>query len=483
MDLSKLSEADLSAIASGDMTKVSDEGLTHISSQPPEVSDPRATRAPAVVKPEPSSGKAAAAGVSQGLTFGYTPQIVGGIASLLGKAQDYFNPVKDPSTGATIPRVDYTKARDATTHDIDEAKSAHPGAYFGGALAGSAAPGALAAKATKGLGLVKGGALAGAAIGSLSNPGDKEGVVHNPLEGDFQGDDRAVNAGIGAGAGAALGGLSQLIGKGAKHAQDFRDLKSGAMADRATQAIDDAAAAINEKQISPRDEQLRGLVGSKSFEVNPDRVAPVFPRLGSKMAQGLEADASPQGLSIAGGAEAQAPQRAILSGDRALRLKRAADAAADYGASKPFDPAATAQSEEAKSLADILRRQINADPKAAQLNEEMGQYSALRDALTKREGTAPIETLQAPLGSSRQAILSKVDQAAGTNLIGLGKDVSSAKALELHPDRLVKPLELPSEIKAIGLRGAAELSRLLNKAPVGTKESLLNALIPTDRVK
>jgi hypothetical protein len=44
MDLSKLSEADLSAIASGDMTKVSDEGLTHISSQPPEVSDPRATR-------------------------------------------------------------------------------------------------------------------------------------------------------------------------------------------------------------------------------------------------------------------------------------------------------------------------------------------------------------------------------------------------------------------------------------------------------
>lgn len=308
-------------------------------------------------------------------------------------------------------------------------------------------------------------------IGASALANGAQGFLQKP-EGEDTLSSRAKNGGVSAIIGGLLQaggeGISKLIGKGAKHAQDFRDIKSGAMADRATDAIDEAASAINSKQISPRDEQLRELIKGKTFEINPDRVKPTFPNLGNKMAEGLEGEGA---------------ARSVLSSERALRLKRAADAAADYGASKPFDAAATASGEEAKSLADILRRQINSDPKAAALNEEMGQFSALRDALVKREGTAPIETLQAPLGSSRHAVLAKVDNAAGTNLQGLGQDIKAAKSLELNPSRLLKPLELPSEVKAMSLRGAAELSRTLNKAPQGTKESLINALVPAQRGK
>lgn len=438
-----------------------------------------ASRGPAVAPREPvSKAKSAAAGVSQGLTMGYTPQIVGGLSTLLGKAQDLIQgPVINPATGEAIPRVDYTTARDSTVKEIDQAANDNPLTYMGGTIAGSL-------PAAKGMGAVSsapatvGKRLAaaagtGAAQGALYNPGDEEGVV-DPL----QAGKRGTNAALSALLGFAGQGLGEGARKGAEVVRNVKDLKTGAMADRAVSALDDAAGKIDETQLSPRREKLESLIKGRSYEVNPDRVEPVFPQLANKMAEKAAPSSNPM-LGVAG--EAPGPARTSLSGSRALKLKRGADSAAGYGASKPFDSAATAKGEEAKSLADILRRQFNADADVATLNQESSEIIALKDALLKREGTAPIETLKAPIGSSRHAVLSKVDEMVGTDLRGLGETIGNTADLIIEPSRLVKPLEMPDELRKIGIRAASRAGSELNKAPQGTKESLSSALLETKR--
>lgn len=427
---------------------------------------PAASRSPSIEKPRKGALEAGATGVSQGATLGYMPQIVGGIVGGYNKLQDLINPISD-GNGGTIPRMGYTEARDRTNKDFEAQQKAHPIAYGAGQIAGSVAPGASAARLTKGLGAIKGGAASGAGLGFLANPGDKEGVV-DPL----QLKERGINSIIGGSIGGTAGALSKLTSKGAQISDNIRDIESGEMANKAAAAIDDAASQINAKQIAPRSEQLKELIRGKEFTVNPDRVEPVFPHLGAKMAEGV--------------ADQPAPARTVLSGDRALRLKRAADAAANYGASKPFDPVATAKSDEAKALADILRRQINADPRAAQLNEGMAKYAALRDALVKREGAAPMAALQSKPGTDFGAVLAQVDNAAKTNLRRLGDDIRQAKDLIVNPEDLkdtAQPLKAIKAYMHLAERGGVEAARRLDKLPVGTKESLVSALTPTKRVK
>ena len=389
--------------------------------------------------------------------MGYAPQIVGGAKAAAGG--------------------DYVAERDKAVNQLKQDMKQSPGSSMlgmgAGALAtGGAATGAMKPAAT-GMGRIAQATGMGAGQGALYNPGDKEGVI-NPI----QVGDRAVNAGVG-GLTGFLGGLvGEGARKGAQTVQNIRDLKSGAMADRAVSAIDDAAAKLDEKQLAPRRDQLEELIKGRSYEVNPDRVKPVFPRLGDKMAEGLAPEVNP----MLGAAPApDAPARSVLSGDRALRLKRAADSAAGYGASKPFDPAATAKGEEAKSLADILRRQFNADPAVAKLNQESSDIIALKDALLKREGTAPIEMLQPKSGSSNHAVLSKVDNMAGTDLRGLGEQISSSKDLLLDPRRYLRDLQGFDEARKTFVRGAAATGNALDKAPAGTKEATLQTILEAKR--
>lgn len=412
-------------------------------------------RAPAIEKSKPSMGTSFAAGASQGLTMGYTPQVVGGGATFMGKLQDLIQgPVIDPSTGQAIPRVDYTKARDATVKDLGAAEKANPMTYFGGNIAGSLPAGRLANPTS-----LKGAVGLGAGMGAVYNPGDKEGVV-DPL----QAGDRAVNAGIGGVVGGAAYGIGKGISSLAQKADDVQMIKNGTASTTAKSAVDDALEQLEQKQINPRDAELRELIKGKQFEVNPDRVKPVFPRLGQSMAEGLEA--SPQGLEIAGGPKAVTPARVEISGERALRLKRAADASAGYSSSKPFDPVASAKGEEAKQLADILRAQINSDPRAATLNTEMGETFALKKALADKAKTSPISAISPSETTDRGQLIKMIDQRAGSNLEGLGNRLDSAGDLLISPKRLLRPLEAPDELRKLGVRGAAEASKHLNKVPV-----------------
>jgi hypothetical protein len=317
-------------------------------------------------------------------------------------------------------------------------------------------------------------ALANGAMGAATKPEGEDSLGARAEQG-------AVGAGLGTLLQGAGEGIGALLKKGAGIVQNIRDVKSGAMAGRASSAIDDAAQAISDKQISPKADKLKELLQGKQFDINPDRVKPTFPRLGEAMESNLPTQNVPVGDGMGTVAEAPAASRVPISGSRALRLKQAADSAANWGKSQPFNSEATASVPEAEGLANILRRQINSDPAAAELNSGMEKAMDLRSALTSREGTSPIETLLSKPGTSRGSIVDLADTAAGSNLRGMGKDITTAKNLLLDGKNLI-PHSLPDAaavLPKIAGRGAVEAASLAdalkNKSPV-SKEAIINAL-------
>lgn len=156
-----------------------------------------------------SAPKAAAAGAAQGLSLGYTPQVVGGLVAGIGKLRDYFNPMIGAKSGQQIPSQDYTKARDSTVKELGSISNQQPAAYMAGQIGanlalpgpGLAAKGGLASK-------IGAGAATGAGYGAAYNPGDKEGIV-DPL----QASNRASNAMSGAELGGVMGGALGALQK------------------------------------------------------------------------------------------------------------------------------------------------------------------------------------------------------------------------------------------------------------------------------
>lgn len=306
-----------------------------------------------------------------------------------------------------------------------------------------------------------GGAIkAGAAEGALQGAG---GSMREEDLGS-----RLGHTALGAGLGTIFGGISGLIGKGNQIGGDISAIKSGTMSDIVKSEIDDAAKAIDAKQLAPRDAKLRELIKGQDFEINPDIVESTFPNLAKTMKSKL----------------GEGESRRALSPERALRLKRAADAAADYGQSKPFDPTASAKGEEAKSLADVLRRQVNANPEVASLNSEMADILAKKAFITKGAKSAPISTVRAQPGTDKDSIIKAVDKMAGSGLENLDSRIGVAKDLLLKPSALVKPLELPNELRKLVTRGGVSLAEGVSKAvPEGSKDAILAAALAASAPK
>jgi hypothetical protein len=141
-------------------------------------------------------------------TFGYAPQIAGAGGAALGA-------IKDAATGS-LPSSDsilkdYLSSRDKALAAQELSQKNQPISSGLGTIAGAIAapvPGFGALSAETKLGKVGIGALKGAAIGAVSNPGDQTGKI-NPV----QLDDRLGDAMIGAPLGVAGEGLAKAAEK------------------------------------------------------------------------------------------------------------------------------------------------------------------------------------------------------------------------------------------------------------------------------
>lgn len=176
MDLSKLSDADLAAMASGDMTKMSDEGLAHITTEAPKQLPPEYSQEePSIATALPSSASIKA-GLVHGVSLGN-----------LGQEQ-------------------YARAKQ------DDPLSAGAASAIGN-LASS---GAIASLAPASLPVAVSAGLSSAAIGGLSKP-----------EGEDSLESRAKNAGISG----LLGTGAALAGQAASKSADWLAQKSVGLKD------------------------------------------------------------------------------------------------------------------------------------------------------------------------------------------------------------------------------------------------------------
>jgi hypothetical protein len=378
------------------------------------------------------------------MTMGYLPQIVGGAKALAGG--------------------DYVAERDKVNASLAEDARRSPVSSTVGTLVGGAA--AAAPMATTGI--VKNAAVA-AGAGAAYNPGDEAGKV-DPIQAGGRAKNAALSALIGAGVGVAGKGIQY----GAQKAADVRMVKDGAgLAKNVKGQIDKGLSNFNEQQIAPRMDKLRSFLKGKSIEVNPERIAKGgFEKYAGKLTEKAVAS-QPQGLSVAGGKAPVPPARVSIPAERGLRLKQSLDSAANYGKSKPHDPSAVARGEDAFAAANSVRSKLSElGPEVDQINSEVAERLALRNALDGKTGTSPIEAIQVKPGTSNYSLVKSIDEGAGSDLVGLGERIKSGQDLLLHPSKFLKPLEAPNELRKGAVRGASSLAEVLNKLPQGTGQSI-----------
>ena len=194
--------------------------------------------------------KAAAAGLGQGVTLGYAPQIGAAIAPAIDKGIEFF-------TGMRAPKDTYVQRRDENIKEQQALAESNPLAYGVGNVAGSlatpAAPMGLASRlgllskgktlvtadqasklaragqAAKGIGQA---AATGAGIAAVTNPGDIEGEV-SPLQFGQRVDNAKTGAlvgGLSQGVVGGVGKLAQGVASGAKSLAETKAFKAtGAM--------------------------------------------------------------------------------------------------------------------------------------------------------------------------------------------------------------------------------------------------------------
>lgn len=223
-DLSHLSDNDLQAIAGGgnqppDLSHLSDSDLHKIISGPESQS---------------SAGGAFVDSAANTATFGYMPQIVGGITKLINPTEESIRKSISVRDTSGIPNKHpisydpYMIGRDTMNQQLASDQEEHPTASMAGGLAGAigsaiVAPFPKALQASSILGGIAKGAAVGAGYGALSNPGDTEGV-YDPL----QGGERLSNAGRGAMIGGVTGGVTQAVSKGLKALANSPETLQGA---------------------------------------------------------------------------------------------------------------------------------------------------------------------------------------------------------------------------------------------------------------
>lgn len=420
----------------------------------------QATAAPTARRDDP--GMAALEGFGSGAAVGYLPQLQAAVEPAMTK-------VMDLATGQDVSDSlpSYVDRRDENIQRQAELARDNAGANFAGKAAGILTSGMAlpSAAAAKGAGLatkIGAGMLNGGVVGAVANPGDVQGEV-DPI----QYKDRAANAGIGA----ATGGLLSAAGAGVNALADKsrmvdRVKDSAGLSKSVKGEIDGAIQGVNENYISPRRDRLMELLKGKEVQINPDRIEDTLPTLAKSMKRNVDESG-----------------RRTMSAARGDRLKRLLDAKASYNNSKPFDVSAVAKGEEAKAGADILRGQLhNLDPEVSGLYGEIGDSIRLRDSLSRQAASTPIASIKGRPGTDKGSLIDAIDKMGGSKLEKLSNNISSASDLLIEPSNLVKPLQLPNELRKMGVRGAAGLARGAEVvAPENSLQDAIRALMEAKR--
>lgn len=417
-----------------------------------EPSNPSAARAAA--RNPNNKAESAWAGYTQGMTFGYTPQIVANLANLGGKVQDMFRgEVINPATGKPIDRVDYIQARDATANDLTKARDDNPFTYGAGAVAGALAlpTGAVlrgAGTAARYVGAAKtanaltklggplktawGAAGRGALYGGLSNPGETEGEIS-----PFQPVERGVNAVLGAGMGAVAKGWANAAGRATRGQRAAKELDSPGAPLRIKGEIQDTLGKMQERHITPLSREAKAQLRQKDVKFNPNILEnadePALMAALIKRTPKAQKLAANEGMAVGTGVKPTLkPEDSLvtLRGDVADRIRSRLARKSDIKQqSATGNPKVAESAKETKAASDYLRELRRKEFPETNKNFADQSYSlGLKKELGDKSKNA-IETLTAAPGGTPYAKLLDVDKRAGSNLAERGADLRRGQYL------------------------------------------------------
>jgi hypothetical protein len=378
---------------------------------------------------EKSKLESAAAGVTQGATFGYTPQIVGGLAKLGGKVEDLIRgPVINPKTGQPIERDPYIQSRDAMAADLTKARDDNPGSYMAGNLAGALAV-PLPGGAAKTVGQA---ATRGALYGFGSNPGETKGEIS-----PFQPAERAVNAAVGAGFGAVGKGLSNTIGQAARGSRAADELVNSEIGPKLQNEVRSATNQLQTNYLNPLKQEAKAGMQGKTVTFNPNILEhadePGLMQALQKRTPGAQKqlkEASMMGTGVKVPAE---PGDNLVTLDLpvANRLRQRL-----YSKSEIKQKSAVASPTVAKNARETFAAGNSLkdlrDQAAPELVDNFKKQSygyGLKNDINNRANTNPITALTPAPGDINQTKLSAIDARGGTDLAGRGADLRRGQYL------------------------------------------------------
>lgn len=181
------------------------------------------------------------------------------------------------------------------------------------------------------------------------------------------------------------------------------------LGDYVANQISEASEKFNKKQISPRMLEQYARADQQSIPFNPNDYKGIHPDIDAQMAQIEASGAKELPMKEALGLRAKLNDRTLFK---------------DLG---PYSDQVAAKQSAALDAGNKLRDQLSSvDPNIGMLSDELKDAYSMRKAALGSAGKRPITATTASLGTDKAATLAKFDEAAGTDLRGLGKNIRTA---------------------------------------------------------
>lgn len=238
----------------------------------------------------------------------------------------------------------------------------------------------------------------------------------------------AVSAGADA-LGGIYGGVKQMIQTG-KWAADPTEMQNAASA-----AIEDATSKLKASEA----ENLKNALAGKSVAINTTEIKGIHPDIDAILANHADSYGT-------------IPSNVTMSAEDANDIRRTLDSQLSYKKLGPFAQTAEVaeRDQQLKGLADGIRGQIHdVSPEVSDTLDQWSDNLGQARNLDKRAETAPVTVLTSP-SIDRRALLQKVDNQVGTNLVATGSQMNDAKNL----GNAVHQLQPVKAIGALGMSGA-----------------------------
>lgn len=249
----------------------------------------------------------------------------------------------------------------------------------------------------------------------MNQPGDAGDLRRKMAKGIQSGGVGEMAAPIGGLAQLGLKKLSNFLKPAAERSAVLSQVKNEAgLGPYVANKIQQAGEAFNESQIEPKMAQQYKNAAGKFIEADPELLKGIHPE--------IDQTVSKYPVNQAG--KIQMPMEDALDLRAELNSKTRFKQGGVYDTA---DQVRNAQSKAADAGSSLRKAMADVDPEIGQSSDQLRQSYNLKNAAIGSASKRPISSVLAPQASDKASTLAQFDQAAGSDLKGLGSNIQTAK--------------------------------------------------------